>query len=47
MLHVGLDGRVVKLASDQSLGVEDGVGGVDGDLYQDLVKINQASLFKD
>merc|ERR1712172_465161 len=32
VLHVGLDSRVIKLTSDQSLGVEDGVGGVDGDL---------------
>mmetsp|Transcript_839 Transcript_839/g.2113 ORF Transcript_839/g.2113 Transcript_839/m.2113 type:complete len:239 (-) Transcript_839:142-858(-) len=32
VLHVGLDGSVGELASDQSLGIEDGVGGVHGSL---------------
>ncbi|GMR52836.1 hypothetical protein PMAYCL1PPCAC_23031, partial [Pristionchus mayeri] len=32
VLHVRLDGLVVELASDESLGVEDGVVGVHGDL---------------
>jgi len=32
VLHIGLDLRIVELATDQSLGVEDGVLGVHGDL---------------
>ena len=32
VLHVGLDGGVGELATDQTLGVEDGVGRVHGDL---------------
>ena len=32
MFHVGLDGRVVEFATDETFGVEDGVRGVHGDL---------------
>ena len=32
MLHVGLDCGIGELAADKSLSVEDGVGGVHGDL---------------
>jgi hypothetical protein len=32
VLHIGLDLSIGKLAADQSLGVEDGVLGVHGDL---------------
>merc|ERR1719464_2537538 len=32
VLHISLDSRVFELTSDQSLGVKDGVSGVDGDL---------------
>ena len=32
MLHIGLDGGVGELATDQPLGVEDGVGRVHGHL---------------
>jgi hypothetical protein len=32
VLHVGLDGGVVELSADESLGVEDGVGRVHGHL---------------
>ncbi len=32
VLHVGLDLSILELSSDETLGVEDGVGGVHGDL---------------
>ena len=32
VLHVGLDAAVVKLAANETLGIEDGVSGVDGNL---------------
>ena len=36
MLHVGLHRGVRELPPDQPLRVEDGVGGVDGDLEEDV-----------
>jgi hypothetical protein len=50
VLHVSLHGGIIELSSDQTLGIEDGVRGVDGNLgkeqkiFLQMVNSNSATV---